>query len=139
MGRILALDLGEKSLGICVSDEMQIIPIPIENYIFERNNLKQAEEKVIELVYKYDLEMILLGYPLRTDGKKSDATLLSEKFYRMLKDKINICVRFVNEAYSTQEAIEMLSQTIKDKNKIKSLKDVASAYIILTDYLNTKA
>jgi putative Holliday junction resolvase len=135
MGRVAALDLGEKSLGICISDEMQIIPIPEENYIFERYNLEQAKQRVIDLIEKYpDTELILLGYPLRTDGLKSDATRLAEEFKEMLSD-IGVPVRFMDETNSTQDGIEMLSQTIKNKDKIKSLKDVAAAYIILKDYL----
>ena len=135
MGRIAALDLGEKSLGICITDEMQIIPIPIENYIFERNNLDQAKRRVLDLIDEYkDIELILLGYPLRTDGLKSAATLLSEEFMDKLSD-IGVKVIHVDETNSTKEGIEMLSQTIKNKDKIKELKDVAAAYIILRDYL----
>ena len=135
MGRVVALDLGEKSLGICISDEMQIIPIPVENYIFERFNLEQAKERVLKLIEEYkNIDLILLGYPLRTDGQKSDATRLSEEFKDILSD-IGVPVRHVDETNSTQDGIEMLSATIKDKDKIKSLKDVAAAYIILKDYL----
>ncbi len=135
MGRVVALDLGEKSLGICISDEMQIIPIPVENYIFERFNLDQAKQRVMNLINEYkDIELILLGYPIRTDGLKSDATRLAEDFKDKLSD-IGVQVRFVDETNTTQDGVEMLSQTIKDKEKIKSLKDVAAAYIILKDYL----
>ena len=136
MGRIAALDLGEISLGICVSDEMQIIPIPVENYMFERFNLDQAKQRVVDLIDEYkDIELILLGYPLRTDGQKSDATRLSEEFKEKLSD-IGVKVIHVDETNSTKEGIEMLSETIKNKDKIKSLKDVAAAYIILKDYLD---
>ena len=135
MGRIVALDLGEKSLGICITDEMQIIPIPVENYMFERFNLDQAKQRVVDLIDEYkDIELILLGYPLRTDGQKSDATRLSEEFMDKLSD-IGVKVKHVDETNSTKDGIEMLSATIKNKDKIKSLKDVAAAYIILKDYL----
>ena len=136
MGRIASLDLGEKSLGICVTDEMQIIPIPVENYTFERFNLDQAKQRVVDLIDEYkDIELILLGYPLRTDGQKSDATRLSEEFMDKLSD-IGVKVIHVDETNSTKDGIEMLSATIKNKEKIKSLKDVAAAYIILKDYLD---
>ena len=139
MGRVVALDLGEKSLGICITDEMQIIPIPVENYIFERYNLEEAKQRVEKLLQEYkDIELILLGYPLRTDGQKSDATRLSEDFMELLKD-LGVEVRFIDETNSTKRALEMLEQgTKKSRNNAKELKDVAAAYIILKDYLETK-
>ena len=115
MGRVADLDLGEKSLGICVSDEMQIIPIPVENYIFERFNLDMAFQRVVDLLEKYkDIELILLGYPLRTDGDKSAATLLVEDFNELLS-KLSVKIRLVDETNSTKHGIEMLQNTIKDK------------------------
>ena len=138
MGRVAALDLGELSLGICVSDEMQIIPIPVENYIFERFNLDMAFQRVVDLLEQYkDIELILLGYPLRTDGDKSAATLLVEDFNELLSN-LSVKIRLVDETNSTKNGIEMLQNTIKDKEKIKELKDVAAAYIILKDYLETR-
>ena len=137
MGKVLALDLGEKSLGIAISDPMQIIPIPLENFIFERFKLEQAKNKLKEVLEKEEVDLILLGYPLRTDGKKSASTLLVEKFYQSIKD-LNVKIKLVDESYTTQDAKMMLSQTIKDKKKIQSLKDVAAAYIILKIYLETK-
>lgn len=138
MGRIIALDLGEISLGMAISDSMQIIPTPVDNFMFKRRNLDEAKEILSEQIKKYgDVELILLGYPLRTDGDKSEMTLFVEMFKDMIQD-IGPNVKLVDETNSTKYGIEMLSQTIKDKEKIKSMKDVAAAFILLKDYLDMR-
>lgn len=134
MSRIVALDLGEISMGVAISDEMKIIPTPLENYMFERDNFEQAKERLEKIIRDFDVELILLGYPKRTDGQKSDMTIKVENFYEEIKD-LGPRVKLLDETYSTKDGIEMLSTTIKDKEKIKALKDVAAAFILLKSYL----
>ena len=135
--RILSLDLGVKSLGSCVSDELNIIAIPIENYLFERGNFEIAKNRVLELVEKYNVTKILLGHPLRTDGKKSEATYMSEEFYILLKKSLeNVEVSLFDERFSTQRGVELLEKKYKDPEKIREMKDMAAAYVMLIDYLS---
>lgn len=135
--RILSLDLGVKSLGICVSDSSNIIAIPVENYVFDRENYEQAANRVVELVDEYSIGTILLGHPLRTDGLKSDATYMAESFNDLLNSKlINIKIKLFDERFSTKRGIELLENKYKDPQKIRENKDMAAAYIMLIDYLS---
>ncbi len=135
--RILSLDLGIQSCGICVSDETNTIPIPLENFLFPREDYLQLLIKLETIIKQYKISLILLGYPLRTDGKKSESTIRVEKFNELLINHIDskIKVKYFNESFSTKRGIKMLQTSIKDPKKIKELKDVAAAYIILKDYL----
>ncbi len=133
--RILSLDLGVKSLGFCVSDEKNIIAIPLENFIFERNDFDQALKRVVYWVEKYDVGKILLGYPLKTNGKETEITFIVKDFCEKIKEKLNIEIKLYDERFSTQRGIELLKRKYKDKNKIKELKDLAASYIMLNDYL----
>ena len=133
--RILSLDLGIKSLGVCVTDPSNTIVIPIENFMFERNDFKTASNHVLELVNKYKVGIVLLGYPLRTDGQKSDATYMSELFFEILQKKLNVTIKLFDESFSTKRGMELLKNKYKDPKKIKENKDMAAAYIMLNDYL----
>lgn len=137
--RILSLDLGTKSLGSCISDKNNLIAIPLENYIFENENYEQAINRVCEIVDKYLITLILLGHPKRQDGTKSDMTLIAEDFYSKLKNSLpNIEIKLFDERYSTKRGIELIENKFKkDKEKINELKDMAAAYVMLTDYLLT--
>ena len=140
--RIIALDLGEKSLGICISDELQIIPIPLENYFFDRFDFNQASIHILDLVKKCkNINLILLGYPVKIDGQTSEATKNVEIFYSCLKsiikkNNLNIKIKYFDERFSTKRAIELLKNKYSNKD-IKNNKDMASAYIMLYDYLNS--
>ncbi len=134
--RILSLDLGIRSLGICVSDPSNIIAIPVENYIFEREDWNAALNKVIEMVEKYNVKTVLLGHPLRTDGQKSDITIMVEDFYELLKENITQSqIKLFDERYSTKRGIELLENKYNDKQKVLEYKDMAAAYVMLIDYL----
>ncbi len=134
--RILSLDLGVRSLGICVSDPSNIIAIPVENYIFEREDWDAALKKVKEMVEEYNVSTVLLGHPMRTDGLKSEMTLVAEHFFELLKENLKeIKIKLFDERYSTKRGIELLENKYKDKQKVMELKDMAAAYVMLIDYL----
>lgn len=134
--RIISLDVGEKSLGICISDQMRTIAIPIENYFFERKNFSQAVERVLFYLNKYnDINLILVGYPLKTNGKRAEMTNLVDEFLEILNKKNikNIRIKKIDERFSTKRGIELLNS--KNKNNIKNNKDLAASYVMLADYL----
>ncbi len=133
--RILSLDLGIKSLGVCVSDPSNIIAIPLENFMFEREKWEVAINRVVELTKEYNIGTILLGHPLRTDGQKSEMTLMVESFYELLKNKVDAKVKLFDERFSTQRGVELLMNKYNDKEKVTEYKDMAAAYVMLVDYL----
>lgn len=133
--RILSLDLGVKSLGVCVSDPSNIIAIPVENFMFERGDFDDAANRVVELTKEYNVGLVLLGHPLRTDGLKSDATHMAEEFNELLKSKLDIKIKLFDERFSTQRGIELLQNKFKDPKELAEHKDMAAAYVMLMDYL----
>ncbi len=135
--RVLSLDLGTKSLGICVSDERNIIAIPLENFMFDTYDWDAALKRVLELIEEYSIGIILLGHPLRTDGQKSEMTILSEEFFEILNHNLeNVKVKLFDERFSTKRGIELLrSKYNNDMEKLNQYKDMAAAYVMLVDYL----
>lgn len=135
---ILSIDLGTKSIGICVSDPEEIIPIPVGNFFYESGNIDQAINIIKQSVIDHDVNLVLLGYPLRTDGKKSKMTLFVEDFFKQLKKALNskIIIKLINEANSTKHGLELIKQKKASLNEQKLIKDVLAAYVILFDYLN---
>ncbi len=130
--RIIALDLGIKSLGIAISDENQIIAIPLENFLFEEGDLNAPLIKMDYLLQEYQVEKILLGFPLKTSGEEATITTFIKKFEKSLKEKVK--VERVDERFSTQRAKELINT--KDKKKLKENKDLVAAWVLLTDYLS---
>jgi putative Holliday junction resolvase len=132
--RIVAIDYGEKRVGIAISDPLRIFAIPLST--LERN--KNFWTSFLAILSKYEIERIILGYPLKENNEKSSSTLLVEKFYDELCKRIKTPVEFVDERYSSKLAKKNIinSVTSKKKRREKGLIDRNAAAIILTDYLN---
>ena len=134
--RILSLDLGTKSVGVCISDELNIIAVPLKNFFFEENDFAAALKIIEQIVSEYSIGTIILGHPLRISGEKSQITLIIEDFFKELKSKfIDIKIKLYDERFTTQRGVELLKQKYKDPKMVEQYKDMASAYVMLTDYL----
>ena len=134
--RKIGLDIGEKSCGIALSDEMNIIASGMENYIFETHNWTLLLDKVAEYIDKYEIDVIVMGYPTLPWGDKSTTTLMIEEVETLLKERFNQQVIRIDENMSTKRAQETLKSAGLNNKKRKALKDQLAAQFILTDYLN---
>ena len=94
-------------------------------------------KNLFEIFDKYQVELIILGYPLKENGEKSNSTILVEKFKEKLNTKVKIPIRFVDERYSSSIALGKIRESItsKKKRQSKSLIDMNAAAVILQDYL----
>ena len=135
--KILALDIGTKTIGMAVSDKMNILATPVGCY--KRQTLKKDLEFFDEYIKKNQIEKIVVGYPIFLDGKESKMTKYVRKFYYKIKERWGIEVELWDERLTTEEAIEVLREmNIKNYKKIKEKKDEISAALILRSYLEAK-
>ncbi|MGV8945991.1 MAG: Holliday junction resolvase RuvX [Lutibacter sp.] len=136
MARILALDYGEKRIGIAITDELQIIAsglttVDTKNiFIFLTDYLKK--EKV---------ELFLVGEPKQMDNTESE----SEQFIRPFVEKLSLTfpkipIKRIDERFTSKMAFQsMIESGLKKKQRQnKSLIDEISATIILQSYLYNK-
>ncbi|RKX67015.1 MAG: Holliday junction resolvase RuvX [Tenericutes bacterium] len=133
--RVMALDIGQKTLGICISDSTQTIAIPVENFIFENRKFDLPVDRVVELLKQYpDTELILLGMPTRLNQVESFATEMAKEFLQKLEEKTSVKLKLIDERFSTQRGKEMLSGKYSPE-ELKDYKDLAAAYVMLYDHL----
>ena len=136
--RALGLDLGTKSLGIAVTDNKKMIVNGLENYFYPHCDLNLCITKIKEIfhLYNYEIDTIVLGYPLYESGNKSSQTFFVEKFYDRLKQNFKSVKIFLeDEKYSTVFAINSLKEIGLKSSKIKKIKDKISAVLILKSWL----
>lgn len=132
--RIMAIDYGEKRIGIAVSDPLKMFPIPLTTI----SNDKHFWENFSELLNKYNVIKLIIGYPLREDGSESKLSKTIEKFKDQISKKYKIETELVDERYSSAMAWEQILESVpsKKKRRDKSLIDKNAAAVILSDYLN---
>lgn len=137
MEKYVGLDLGTKSLGIAISDELGII-FGKENFNFEKGNYKKAREHLIELLKKENIKNVVIGYPKRLDLTEGDRCESVKRFINdILKVEPDLVVYYVDESYTTIEArVRLQNQGMKEE-KIKKIIDMMSAVVILEDFMRS--
>ena len=133
MARILAIDYGIKRVGFAITDPLRLFAYPLMTI----NRDKYFWDKFEQLFKDYQIELIVLGYPLREDGSRSSSTELIEKFKTELEKRKSIKIELVDERYSSSIAKERILESVpsKKKRRNKSLVDMNAAAVILQDYL----
>lgn len=132
--RFLSIDFGLKRIGLALSDPLLIFAYPFKT-IFNDPELWNNLSSVIK---EKNIEKIILGYPLKSDGSKSTVTENVLKFKKELEKKFNIEVILRDESFSSSMAKEKIIESVnkKSKRRDKGLIDRNSAAIILQEYLD---
>ena len=144
MKRIIALDVGEKTIGIAVSDELRIIAQGIMTY--ERIGIKKDTDKILELFKEYDCDTVVLGLPINLDGSDSIQTEKVREFRTKLENKFrstgggleNTAFVWQDERFTTVIAEDVLIAADLSREKRKKVIDKQAAVVILQSYLDSK-
>ena len=136
MERFLCLDIGDKRIGVAVSDPFNSYALPVETY--NRKNLKIDLAKMLEYVKAKSVTAIVCGLPVNFDGTPSIQTQKAQFFIEKLKEASNLPVFCVDERCSTVEAEEVLIEQGKSRKERKSFVDALAAATILQGFLNDK-
>lgn len=132
--RIMGLDIGERRIGVAVSDELGITAQGIEVIILENDISVFTQLK--ELIDTYQIKEIIVGLPKELSGKigyQADKTL---KFVANLESNLNIPIKTWDERLSTKIAKSILKEAPLKRKKEKAIIDKLSAVIILQNYLD---
>ncbi len=132
-GRLLALDLGAKRVGLAVSDELRITVNPLP--AIERRSWKDLLRRVAAVIESYDARGLVIGLPLSLAGTEGsaaqDARATAEKFQRSLP----VPVYLQDERLSTAAATAQLKAAGRTAREIKREVDSESATVILGDFI----
>ena len=134
MGRLLAVDLGTKRIGLALSDSMKMIASP---YGFIRYvNEEELIKSIKKLCREKHVERVIVGYPLREDGSKSKGCLRSEEFSLRLRNE-GIDTILWDERYTSRMAESIIKEYGKTRKNTKHKIDSIAASFILESYLST--
>ena len=132
--RILALDYGEKRIGVAVCDELGLTTRGIATVA--RKYWKRDIERIAALVDEYAVEKIVVGYPVRLDGTEGIQCEKVNGFIDALGAGVSVPVVRWDETLSTKEAEGLLRETDLNHKKRRAVVDRMAAAIILRDYLD---
>jgi len=134
--RTLALDIGTKTIGVAVSDEVGIVANGVTT--IKRKDLKRDLDLIGDVIREYHPNEILVGMPYNTDGAISERGKSILIFVNALKRTFLLPVQIWDESYSTADADEVLLEADLSRKKRKKVIDKMAAVFILQRYLETK-
>ena len=134
MERYLCLDIGDKRIGVAVSDPFNSYSLPVTTYF--RKNLKTDLEKITAFIKEKGATTLVCGLPVNFDGSPSVQTNKALFLIERIKEKTPVKVVTVDERCSTCEAEEVLISQGKSREERKSVVDSLAAATILQGYLN---
>ena len=131
MERILGLDVGDKTIGVAVSDPLGITAQGITTIRRESN--KKDYEAIEELINQYNTKKIVVGLPKNmnnTIGPQGEKVI---KFAEKIKNKFKIDIIYIDERMTTMSAERILIEgDVRRENRKKYIDKVAATYILQT-------
>src|SRR5438874_8286973 len=117
-GRILALDVGKKRIGLAVSDELGMTAQGLET--FERTRIRDDLAKLKEIAQKWQVTCLLIGKPLHMSGSESRQSEYTREFAERLAHHLELPLVFWDERLTSAEAERMLRDagaSLEDRKK----------------------
>jgi len=136
MSRILALDIGEKRIGVAVSDQTRTLARPVQAIV--RASLDSDIQALADLLAHYNVDTLVIGYPLSLSGEEGPQAVRVKRYAERLTAKLPITVTLWDERYSTLEATEKLVAAGRRRQGDKGQVDAAAAAVILQGYLDSR-
>ena len=132
----MCLDIGDKRIGVAVSDPFNTYSLPVETYT--RKNLRTDLEKVKGYVKDKGATALVCGLPVNFDGTPSIQTNKALYFIERIKELVSVDVYLVDERCTTCEAEDVLIEQGKSREERKKFVDSLAAASILQGFLNDK-
>lgn len=137
--KIVGLDLGSRTLGVAISDELGFLARAVETYRFEDDDYDAAIRYTIDFCAKEKVNTVVLGYPKHMNGDAGIRAHISEEFKEKIEAQSNIKVVLQDERLTTKIVDRaMISGNVRRKDR-KQKKDEMAAVVILQNYLDRKA
>ncbi len=133
--RIMGLDLGDKTIGVAVSDPMGWTAQGVEVIRRDNNTIKEMD-RLKELAETYAVEKVVVGLPRNMNGTLGDRGEKSKAFALEVGKRLSLPVDFWDERLSTVAAEKILLEADTSRAKRKKVIDKVAAAIILQGYLD---
>lgn len=133
--RYLGLDLGNRTVGIAISDGLGIVATGIETYRFKEKDLQNAFNYVKMIIDDRKVDKVVLGLPKNMDGSLGFQAEYVLEFKEMLNND-GIVVELFDERLTTMEVTKIMIGADLSRNKRKKEVDKLAAVVILQSYLD---
>lgn len=133
-GRLLALDLGTKKIGIAVSDESQSVTRGVKT--LTRGSWKSLLKEIQSVIIDFDAVGLVIGLPLETDGSESPMSEESRRIAKNFSLSLMIPVALHDERVTSYAARAVMWESGRNPEDVRRNVDNEAAAIILDDFIS---
>lgn len=136
--RLLGLDVGSKTVGVAVSDELGITAQKVTTIQIDEDRFNFGMRPLKKIVREYNPSGFVLGLPKNMDGSSGTSVKRSKAFGQRLQEKFGLPIYYSDERLTTVESQRVLvdEAEIHDRHKRKEVIDQMAAVLILQNYLD---
>lgn len=133
-GRVLALDVGERRIGIAVSDPSGVVAQPAE--VIERKGWEVDLGRIAALVQATGARRVIVGYPLTLAGEQGRQAEYVDRFIARLRRVLDVEVVTMDERLTTVAAERALLEGDVSRRRRREVRDAVAAALLLQTYLD---
>ena len=134
--RSLGLDIGDKRIGVALSDPGGILASPFT--IIDRRDERLDTEAILDIVRQHQVEQIIVGLPYSMDGSIGKQAEKVKAFIQELGSNTDVPIEFRDERLTTVSARRLMQPVKRKRTKKKVRHDAVAAALILQSYLDEK-
>lgn len=128
--RAIAFDIGNKRIGVAISDPFNEYAMPCETY-FRVGNFKADVAAIAKIAQERGVGVIVCGMPVNTDGTESVQTVKTREFVEALRQATELPIELEDERFTTMQAREtQIMGGIKRGDRKKTIDSIAASYIL---------
>ncbi|MFZ5917540.1 MAG: Holliday junction resolvase RuvX [Chloroflexota bacterium] len=138
-GRILALDVGERRIGVAVSDETRTLARSL--MVLNRHSREKDSDVLARLILEQSAVMVVIGLPLVADGSEGSQAQRIRRYAQGLQNalavrEVRLPIVFHDESFSTVDATQAMIQGGRKRRQRRQRLDAVAAAVILQSYLD---
>ncbi len=134
--RYLGLDIGDKRVGVAVSDPLALLAQPV--LTLRRGNPRDDMRSLRRLLRRHECAAIVAGLPLHLSGEAGSQAIKAQRFARELGEMCGVPVHLWDEQLTTAEAHALLYRAGHPRAEHRALVDQVAAVLILQGFLDAR-
>ncbi|GGA69095.1 Holliday junction resolvase RuvX [Ornithinibacillus halotolerans] len=136
--KIMGLDVGSKTIGVAVSDELGWTAQGITTINWDENDIESADSQLTEILNEHNIVKVVVGLPKNMNGTIGERGEACMKFAEHIEERFNLETVLWDERLTTMAAERVLLEADVSRKKRKKVIDKMAAMMILQGYLDQK-
>ncbi|MGE5380408.1 MAG: Holliday junction resolvase RuvX [Methylocystaceae bacterium] len=134
--RLMGLDVGDKRIGVAVSDLLMLTAQPVT--VIERKGMERDLAAIDRLCKQYEVEKLVVGLPLNMNGTLGPKAHQVQEFGHLVAGNLDLLIEFFDERLTTKQAENVLIQADVSRSRRREVIDKLAAVNILQTYMDAK-